>query len=273
VSETKAGTVSETAHWIAASRAMETARPDAIFRDPLAARLAGPLGDAPKGIPPWPMIVRTRLIDDLILDSIKSGVDRVLNLAAGLDTRPYRLDLPKSLRWIEADFPALTEWKQAALAGEKPVCDLVREKIDLSDVPARSAFFDRSLTGNALVLTEGLLTYLDESVVRGLADDLFARPAVRFWVIDVSSPGVLKKMQKATASRLTEADRMKFAPANGVAFYEAGGWKPRDILSMYRAALRFNRVPFFMKLFRFFPEPDPRKLGNQPWGAVVRLER
>src|SRR4051812_22270841 len=109
MTQTKAGSVSETAHWIAAYRAMETRRPDAIFRDPFAARLAGPLGDkVPKAIPPWPMIARTRVIDDLILDSIGAGVDRVLNLAAGLDTRPYRLALPKSLRWIEADLPAIT---------------------------------------------------------------------------------------------------------------------------------------------------------------------
>src|SRR5256885_3324948 len=89
---TKAGSVSETAHWIAAFRAMETRKPDAIFRDPFAARLAGPFGDqVPRGVPPWPMIARTRVIDDLMLASIASGADRVLNLAAGLDTRPYRL--------------------------------------------------------------------------------------------------------------------------------------------------------------------------------------
>jgi methyltransferase (TIGR00027 family) len=276
VSETRSGTVSETAHWIAAYRAMETNRPDAIFRDPLAARLAGPLGEkVPKGIPPWPMIARTKLIDDLLLESIKSGVDRVLNLAAGLDTRPYRLPLPGDLRWIEADLPALTAMKEAALAGEKPVCDLSREKIDLADETARAAFLDRALEGahNALVLTEGLLVYLEDSAVRSLAAMLYARPQVRYWVIDLASPGILKRMQKATNSRLDEKERMKFAPPSGVAFFEASGWKPRDILPMYRAALRYNRLPFFLKLFRFFPDPDPRKLGNQPWGAVVRFER
>jgi hypothetical protein len=82
-------------------------------------------------------------------------------------------------------------------------------------------------------------------------------------------PGSPKACSSISAK--ARCERLKFAPANGVAFYEASGWKPRDILSMYRAALRFNRVPFFMKLFRFFPEPDPRKLGKQPWGAIVRL--
>jgi methyltransferase (TIGR00027 family) len=276
MSETKAGSVSETAHWIAAYRAMETRREDAIFRDPLAARLAGPFENKlPKAMPPWPMIVRTKLIDDLILEAAHNGVDRVLNLAAGLDTRPYRLQLPKTLRWIEADFPALTDWKEDALRGETPVCDLLRERVDLADLPARAAFLDKALDGakDALVLTEGLLVYLGEGPVRQLADELYARPQVRTWIIDLASPGVLRQMQKATNERLDERDRLKFAPANGVAFYEASGWKPRDILSMYRAALRFNRVPFFMKLFRFFPEPDPRKLGKQPWGAIVRLTK
>lgn len=80
-------------------------------------------------------------------------------------------------------------------------------------------------------------------------------------------------MQKATDSRLDPAERMKFAPANGVAFYEETGWNVRDILSMYRAAVRYRRVPFLMRLFSFLPDPDPRNPGNQPWGAVVRLER
>ena len=47
-------------------------------------------------------------------------VDAVLNLAAGLDTRPYRLELAATLRWIEADLPGINESKAQALAGEKP---------------------------------------------------------------------------------------------------------------------------------------------------------
>ncbi|PRC60941.1 hypothetical protein C6A85_14430, partial [Mycobacterium sp. ITM-2017-0098] len=37
---------------------------------------------------------RTKTIDDIITKAISDGCDRVLNLAAGLDTRPYRLNLP-----------------------------------------------------------------------------------------------------------------------------------------------------------------------------------
>ncbi len=37
--------ISDTARWVAVYRAMETARPDAIFRDPHARQLAGERGD------------------------------------------------------------------------------------------------------------------------------------------------------------------------------------------------------------------------------------
>src|SRR5262245_602126 len=103
--------VSDTARWVAVYRAWESTRRDALFHDRLADRLAGERGRAIARAAPrqarssWPMITRTRLIDDCIAACLSAGCDRVLNLAAGLDTRPYRLDLPKDLDWIEADLP------------------------------------------------------------------------------------------------------------------------------------------------------------------------
>ena len=100
--------VSDTARWVAAIRADESRRPDAIFHDPLAGKLAGDHGhaiaeaSARRSGASWPMVARTKVIDDLIATALAEGCDRVLNLAAGLDTRPYRLALPASLDWIEA---------------------------------------------------------------------------------------------------------------------------------------------------------------------------
>lgn len=92
---------------------MESARPDALFHDPLADRLAGDRGRAIVAAAPrairngWWLVARTKVMDDVIIDAITDGCDRVLNLAAGLDTRPYRLDLPPDFPWIEADLPEL----------------------------------------------------------------------------------------------------------------------------------------------------------------------
>src|SRR5690348_12219191 len=110
--------ISDTARWVAVYRAMETARPDAIFRDPYAARLAGQKGEAivdnmkrGRGMA-WAMIVRTAVFDEMIVDRIKNGgVDTVLNLAAGLDARAWRMRLPQTVRWIDVDLPEILEYK------------------------------------------------------------------------------------------------------------------------------------------------------------------
>src|SRR5262245_27077063 len=96
--------VADTALWVATYRARETERPDALFRDPLAGVLAGERGKkiaqalAHSEIMYWVMVLRTVAIDDLVTKAISLGVDTVLNLGAGLDTRPYRMNLPPSLR-------------------------------------------------------------------------------------------------------------------------------------------------------------------------------
>ena len=272
--------ISDTARWVAVYRAWESARPDALFNDPFAERLAGERGKAIAAVVPrqarsgWPMVVRTKWIDDLTLASVKEGCDCVVNLAAGLDTRPYRLALPAWLRWVEADLPGMIDEKEKLLAGEKAVCRLSREKVDLSDADARGAFLDRVLEGasKALVITEGLLGYLDEEVVRRLSQDLLSRPAVRWWMIDPASPAIMQMMQKGMGEHLTSSP-LKFAPPNGVTFYEDLGWKAQDICDIFRGAIQFRRLPWFLRLLGIFPQPDPRNPGKGRWSAVVRLGR
>ena len=81
---------------------------DALFRDPLAGVLAGDHGRLIAGTMPqpamttWAVVIRTCIIDDFIREAIAQGADTILNLGAGLDTRPYRMELPASLAWIEA---------------------------------------------------------------------------------------------------------------------------------------------------------------------------
>jgi methyltransferase (TIGR00027 family) len=220
------------------------------------------------------MVIRTKLMDDLVLASVQDGCDCVLNLAAGLDTRPYRLALPAALSWIEADLPGMIEEKDKMLAGEKPVCRLAREPIDLADPLRRSELLDRVVRSatRVLVITEGLLAYLDSEVVRSIGQDLARRPAVRWWLLDIASPAILRMLQRGMGENLANAP-LKFAPADGVAFFEALGWKARDILEIFQEAVRFRRVPFIFRFFALFPHPDPRNPGKARWSAVVRFER
>jgi methyltransferase (TIGR00027 family) len=271
--------VSDTARWVAAYRAAESGRPDALFNDPFADRLAGEQGRAIAARGPrqtrngWPMVVRTRLMDDLIMASVREGCDRVLNLAAGLDARPYRMDLPESLDWVEADFGPMIDEKEKLLAGEKPRCQLRRESVDLADRQARTDFLVRATSGakSVLVLTEGLLIYLEEDVVDAIARDLLDQAAIRGWILDLNSPAIRAMLMKGMGSLLDHAP-MKFAPPDGVAFFEKRGWRTRDIRSFVREAARFRRLPLLLRMFALFPEPDPRNLGNGRWSGVMRLE-
>ena len=272
--------VSDTARWVAVYRAWESARADALFRDPYADALAGERGRAIAKLMPkqarsgWPIIARVKLIDDLVQAAIAQGCDCVLNLAAGLDARPYRLELPASLRWVEADLPAIVEEKERALADAKPRCRLSRIKVDLADSGARAAML-RDVVGSshkALVIAEGLLVYLEEPQVRSLAQDLFAQAGVRWWVIDLASPELLEMMQKSMGRFLVSAP-MKFGPSNGVAYFEALGWSATKVHSIFHAARRFGRLPWFLRIFALLPKPDPRRLGRARWSGVVQLER
>jgi methyltransferase (TIGR00027 family) len=155
--------VSDTAFWIAHHRALESARPDALFRDPLAARLAGERGrEIAEAMPyarviGWTVALRTHIIDDFIAGAIADGADVVLSLGAGLDTRPYRMDLPQSLLWVEADYPRIIEYKESLLADERPRCHLERVKVDLADAQARRKLLAavNARARRLLVLTEG----------------------------------------------------------------------------------------------------------------------
>ena len=244
--------VSDTARWVAIYRAMESERPDAIFRDPFARRLAGPRGEAivramPRGrAMAWPMIVRTAVIDELIVRAVeRDGVHTVVNLAAGLDTRPYRLPVPGALRWIEADFPDLLAYKEQQLAGEKPRCQLERVAIDLTEGEKRRAFFQDAVSGGGggtLVVAEGLLVYLDPKEVATLADDLHAA-GFGWWLIDLGSPGLLKMLSKSWGRKLEAGNApFRFAPAEGTEFFRPHGWVEAEYRSMWTESLRLKRT-------------------------------
>jgi len=272
--------VSDTARWVAVYRARESARPDALFRDPYADRLAGDQGRAIASLMPsqarngWPMVARTLLIDQRVAEALERGCDCVLNLAAGLDTRPYRLDLPASLRWIEADLPALLAEKEGLLADATPRCRLSRIAVDLTDAVARARALDQALGGSsrALVITEGLLVYLDADEVRALSKSLLERPQVGTWIIDLASPAVLARLRRGMGRHLANAP-MKFAPPEGLAFFEALGWTAEGAFSLLHTAARHRRLPWPLQLASLLPQPNPRRLGHANWAGVVQLGR
>jgi methyltransferase (TIGR00027 family) len=276
--------ISDTALWVAQYRIMESDRPDALFRDPLARKLVGTRGeklvrDMKVADFAWPMIVRTAVMDEIILRSIASeGIDVVLNLAAGLDTRPYRLPLSPALRWIEADLPGILSEKESVLAGEKPACRLERVAADLTDPEARRRLFRAAASGGRAVLTitEGLLAYLTPDQVSALSADLHAEPAMQLWLIDLASPKLKKLLDRRVGKHVQAAQApFQFAPASGTAFFGPQGWRELEFRSTLEEGIRLGRKPKMAWLFQILLRlgSPARREEARRMGGIVLLGR
>lgn len=271
--------ISDTAQWVAIYRAIETERPDALFKDPFARKLGGERGQqihdsVPKRAnPAWAYAMRTYLVDRYILQEVGSGVDMVINIAAGLDTRPYRMEVPSSLQWIEVDLPELIDYKERTLGDAKPVCRLERVRLDLADVAARNKLFAQlaSRAKKVLVVSEGLLIYLTREQVEQLAEDLAKVPSIKRWVTDLANPVILKMIQKNMGKRLADAGApLHFAPVEGPKFFESHGWRVISFESYLHHAARLRRVNLLLRLIAKISDPK-KYVPNRPWSAAVLL--
>jgi methyltransferase (TIGR00027 family) len=182
---------SRTAEYMALFRAVETAeRPGRrLFEDPFAIPLlSGTLKALAKAaqIPGlgrsvrafldfgWPYtrssgVVRTRLIDDLVRDSIRAGVRQFVLLGAGFDSRAFRLTEVKGIPTFEVDHPATQRAKRARLRlamkhppGNVHFVEVDFEKDNLGFKLRRAGFDEKIPT---LVLWEGVVSYLSEPSV------------------------------------------------------------------------------------------------------------
>ncbi|MFN2530398.1 MAG: class I SAM-dependent methyltransferase [Pyrinomonadaceae bacterium] len=274
--------ISDTARWAAVYRARETERSDAVFRDPFARQLAGDRGeDIANAVKfstqnSWSWIARTYVFDAFILDQLRQGCDLVINLAAGLDARPYRMELPANFKWIEVDLPEVIEYKQEVLSGATPTCLLERVAVDLTDVAARRELFHRlgRRGGKALIVTEGFLIYFTDDEAAAFAQDLHVPANFQNWIMDLTSPGLLELLKKRMGEQMGEGAVLRFAPADAFNFFLQYGWKITEARSLIKAASRIDRLPWLLKFLAVLsPEFPKPKQASKPWGGVVVLSR
>jgi methyltransferase (TIGR00027 family) len=153
---------------IARARAEESEREDALFDDPLAGAFLGAAG-LPDGLdrvndfggPNF--VLRTRFFDDQLLDACEAGCTQVVLLAAGLDTRAFRLPWPDRLRLYEVDLPELLAFKERVIAEHtaRPACERMVVGADLrDDWPASLLEAGFRPDEPTVWLAEGLLMFL-----------------------------------------------------------------------------------------------------------------
>ncbi len=176
--------VAPTSRWMAAARARESERTDRLFDDPLAAALAGPEGvawlrdmetaawsDGP-GLYP---VVRTRFFDDFLVDACRTpAVRQVVLVAAGLDTRAFRLHWPRGTRVYEMDLPEVLEAKEDIIRTSEATanCRRVTVGVDLQEPSWPEALVESGYqpARPSVWLIEGLLYYLPRAAVDGLLE-------------------------------------------------------------------------------------------------------
>jgi len=188
--------VSDTALMVAACRAHETTLEDAFVRDPFAARLAGERGPAILRALPHSNIlrlglaIRTRFVDELLLEALAAhSITTVFSVGCGLDTRPWRLDLPSTLRWIEIDFADVLDYKDGIMSGETARCRRERLTVDVNDPAQRRGMYEAAGKAPSLMITEGLLLYLPAATVDALAAESWKQSGIAHWISDISTTG------------------------------------------------------------------------------------
>ena len=192
--------VGATALGVAAARAAETARSDALIRDDYAYLLAASAGPAwarmASGDDDWLsddehgrrlhemarnyQAVRTHYFDGYFNAAVRTGIRQVVILAAGLDSRAYRLNWPAGTTVFEIDQPKVLSYKTSTLDahGATPKSRRVPVPVDLrDDWPAALIAAGFDATQPTAWLAEGLLPYLPGDAQDRLFDLVTAHSA------------------------------------------------------------------------------------------------
>jgi methyltransferase (TIGR00027 family) len=258
--------VGATSRWIAAARALETESEEPLFVDPFARDLAGDVGfsifsttagvsgASARARSPY-LSIRTKFLDDSILQAVRArGYTQVVILAAGMDTRAFRLDWPAGLTLFEVDRGDVFEWKEPVLERlhASPTCDRRVVRADLTDDwtgALTSAGFSPSRP--AAFLLEGLLMYLREQDVERLLASLSAIATQGSWFAgDVINDHMLTS--GFTASMLKALERLgcpwQFGMAHPESYVARFGWTatvvlPGDPAAQYGPRFAYPAVP------------------------------
>ena len=245
-----ASSVGATATAVAASRAVASQGPDPLLDDPFAEPLVRAVGvdsflkivdgeaftDDPllnRKTMSEQIAVRTRFFDDFFTTACEAGVRQAVILAAGLDTRAYRLRWPAGTVVFEVDQPQVIEFKSTTLDGIGAEPNAIRKAVAVDlreDWPAalREAGFDASRP--TAWIAEGLLVYLPPDAQDRLFDNITALSAPGSRVATENMD--MKSMPADWAEKLDERSRRAGSSINlSELFYSGDRNSAREYLS------------------------------------------
>jgi methyltransferase (TIGR00027 family) len=175
--------------------------------------------------------IRTRFFDDAIQRLVsQQGIEQVVSVAAGLDSRAFRLDLPPSLIWLELDRCELLEHKARLLSalGASPVCKWSPVGTELSGPWVQDALKAGLRRCRTLWVVEGLFCYLDASNVAGLLETIRGQSQPGDWLLtDVVGNSLLQSRESARwlATLASLGMQWRFGSDDPEGLLDAHGWK------------------------------------------------
>lgn len=252
---------------VAAARAVETRHATPLVRDPyaeafvLAAPLPSPMPTTPEAVDsdpsyPWSVVtgyvaVRSRFFDEFLGSAVSgTGIRQVVILAAGLDTRAFRMEWPDGVTVYEADTPLVLSFKEQVLARTGASARSARKIVatDLREdwsAALRGAGFDPARP--TAWLAEGLLVYLPDEAKAGVIAtvEALSAPGSRAAIEHITSPGAGSNAAFRESLRRTDSyidvdtlwDAGGFDP---VGWLRASGWSV-DVSPITAQAQHYGR--------------------------------
>jgi len=217
-----------TAYLTALARAEATADPRTEFEDRFASRFADLCPDqimrvtrATAGRPV--VAVRTSIIDRMVAESVGGGdIDLCINLGAGFDSRPFRLDWNAGCPVIEVDAPAIFDVKDRLLPAADGLVPVERIGCDVRDVDGLTSILaPRAAQQRLLIVSEGLLAYFPELYVASLAAALVRLGSSATWICDVMSR---QSARTLTATAEAAGVALNFFGLTDTKAFEENGW-------------------------------------------------
>ena len=189
--------------------------------------------------------VRVRWFDDLTA-SVAPTMRQVVVLGAGLDTRPYRLDVPAELDWYEVDRPDVFAAKQQVMADHVPRC---RRQVVEGDLAADwgSALVGAGIGRDAptLWLAEGLFFYLTADMIAGMLRDAAALcgPGSVFAADVTGTAGLDSPVMARYRAWCADNDvPPPFGTDDPIALFEAGGWRIEHVTAPGAPDANYGRL-------------------------------
>ncbi|MDQ0312814.1 methyltransferase (TIGR00027 family) [Kitasatospora herbaricolor] len=272
-----------TAVGVARVRALETAREDALFRDPVAQAFATAGGLWPSSARmredgdedeaarrrrlavSFSIVIRTKFLDDLLQQASASGVRQVVLLGAGMDSRAFRMDWPEDTRLFEVDTAAPLDFKASVLGQERAVarCERITVAVDLrEDWPGVLAAAGHDPARPTVWIAEGLLIYLPADAVELLLTRIGALSAAGSRMgLTLGSRGVIERFGADATPGSAASLWVSEMPDDPVGWLAGHGWEA-DSRTLRECAAAYGR-----------PVSTPPQREERPGGLISAVRR